>query len=104
MKNDIRTIKTKAAIKQAFQTLMKDSSFDKLTIQKICDKANVNRVTFYNHYQDKYDLFKEYLDEILMDIFNSSNCFLIVGFYLCGSHHTSFFVQLEHSLAKSTLC
>lgn len=72
MKNDIRTIKTKAAIKQAFQTLMKDNSFDKLTIQKICDEANVNRVTFYNHYQDKYDLFKEYLDEILMDIFNSS--------------------------------
>lgn len=34
MKNDIRTIKTKAAIKQAFQTLMKDNSFDKLTIQK----------------------------------------------------------------------
>ena len=72
MKIDIRTIKTKAAIKQAFQTLMKDNSFDKLTIQKICDEANVNRVTFYNHYQDKYDLFKEYLDEILMDIFNSS--------------------------------
>lgn len=72
MKNDIRTIKTKAAIKHAFQTLMKDNSFDKLTIQKICDEANVNRVTFYNHYQDKYDLFKEYLDEILMDIFNSS--------------------------------
>lgn len=72
MKNDIRTIKTKAAIKQAFETLMKDNSFDKLTIQKICDEANVNRVTFYNHYQDKYDLFKEYLDKILMDIFNSS--------------------------------
>lgn len=72
MKNDIRTIKTKAAIKQAFSSLMKKNPFDKLTIQKICDEANVNRVTFYNHYQDKYDLFKEYLDEILMDVFNQS--------------------------------
>ena len=72
MKNDIRTVKTKSAIKQAFSNLMRKNSFDKLTIQKICDEANVNRVTFYNHYQDKYDLFKEYLDEILMDVFNQS--------------------------------
>lgn len=32
MKNDIRTIKTKAAIKQAFSSLMKKNPFDKLTI------------------------------------------------------------------------
>ena len=84
MKNDIRTIKTKAAIKQAFQTLMKDNSFDKLTIQKICDEANVNRVTFYNHYQDKYDLLivlKKPMKFQLSLIFSLKHCLIKLLIY-----------------------
>lgn len=72
MKTDLRTIKTKSAIKNAFHNLMQETTFDKITVQAICEKALINRVTFYNHYSDKYDLFNDYLDEILLNAFNKS--------------------------------
>ena len=36
--------------------LLKDYHFDEITIQKICDIAEINRSTFYRYFQDKYDL------------------------------------------------
>ncbi|WP_411155598.1 TetR/AcrR family transcriptional regulator [Streptococcus pneumoniae] len=32
-----------------------------MTIQKICDIAEINRSTFYRYFQDKYDLLFSYL-------------------------------------------
>lgn len=36
--------------------LLNDYHFDEITIQKICDNAEINRSTFYRYFQDKYDL------------------------------------------------
>ena len=55
-KTDIRVIKTKKAIETAFIEILSEKSFTKITIEEICKKANVNRMSFYNHYEDKYDL------------------------------------------------
>lgn len=41
---------------ESLKLLMKSESFDKITIKQITDGAGVIRVTFYNHFQDKYDL------------------------------------------------
>jgi len=47
-------------IKQTFASglieLVEIKSFDKLTIQQICDHCGLGRQTFYNHFKDKYDL------------------------------------------------
>ncbi|MBO4667969.1 MAG: TetR/AcrR family transcriptional regulator [Bacilli bacterium] len=55
-KVDIRIIRTKKAIESAFIEILSEKSFTKITIEEICRKANVNRMSFYNHYEDKYDL------------------------------------------------
>ena len=55
-KTDIRIIRTKKAIENAFIEILSEKSFTKITIEEICKKANVNRMSFYNHYEDKYDL------------------------------------------------
>ena len=34
--------------------LLNDYHFDEITIQKICDNAEINRSTFYRYFQDKY--------------------------------------------------
>ncbi|MEJ7407930.1 TetR/AcrR family transcriptional regulator, partial [Staphylococcus epidermidis] len=33
-----------------------DYHFDEITVQKICEVAEINRSTFYRYFQDKYDL------------------------------------------------
>ena len=66
-KQDLRVIKTRSNIKSAFVQLLREKDFNEITVQNILDKALINRKTFYNHYQDKYDLaeqlIREFFDE-----------------------------------------
>ncbi|WP_366516824.1 TetR/AcrR family transcriptional regulator [Staphylococcus carnosus] len=36
--------------------LLEKENFDKITITKICDKAGINRSTFYRNYENKEDI------------------------------------------------
>jgi AcrR family transcriptional regulator len=62
-KIDRRIAKTQEAIKKAFVELMNEKHFDKITLQDISDRANVNRRTIYLHYMDKYDLLDKLIEE-----------------------------------------
>lgn len=55
-KLDLRVIKTRKAITNAFLNLLDEKDFDKITVQDISSAAMINRNTFYLHYIDKYDL------------------------------------------------
>ncbi|MDO5548410.1 MAG: TetR family transcriptional regulator [Eubacteriales bacterium] len=46
----------KALIVRSFKQLMREQPFEKLTIQRIADRAGIMRSTFYHHFKDKYDL------------------------------------------------
>ncbi|MDE6242253.1 MAG: TetR/AcrR family transcriptional regulator [Anaeroplasmataceae bacterium] len=72
MKEDLRIVKTKKALKNALLDLLKTETFEKISVSKICEYAKVNRVTFYSHYQDKYDLFQSYIEEIKNDILKNA--------------------------------
>ena len=63
-KTDIRVIRTKKAIESAFIEILSEKSFSKITIEEICKKANVNRMSFYNHYEDKYDLLNVIINNV----------------------------------------
>lgn len=65
---DRRILKTRSVIKESLTNLMKEKSFDKITIKDITEKANINRATFYLHYMDKYDLLEQSQDDILNEI------------------------------------
>lgn len=69
---DIRVIKTKAAIKASFKELLKREPIEKITVSEICNNADINRVTFYTHYQDKYDLLIDYLNNITEEIYDKA--------------------------------
>ena len=56
-KTDRRTLRTRKAICDAFAELLSEKELHKITVQEIADKADVNRVTFYKHYLDVYDLY-----------------------------------------------
>ena len=66
--DDLRVIKTRHAIKSAFFKLMKQKSFEKITVADITNLASINRGTFYSHYRDKYDLLEKIETDILTDM------------------------------------
>lgn len=56
---------------EAFVALMGESSFEKITIQAIADRANVNRGTVYLHFTDKYDLLDQCIETYLQYLYDS---------------------------------
>ena len=56
MKNDSRAIRTKKSITLALISLLKEKSFEKITIQDILDRTPVTRGTFYSYFCDKYEI------------------------------------------------
>lgn len=68
MQEDLRFLKTKNKLYHALGELMKESSFDKITVSDIVRESGITRKTFYNHYQDKIDLVQEYQKELSENI------------------------------------
>lgn len=58
---DIRIVKTKNSIINAFLELRSKKEIEKITVKELCEKAMINKSTFYSHYTDIYDL-SEYLE------------------------------------------
>ena len=52
---------------QAFKQLVKTTLPAKITIKEITDMAHVIRPTFYNHFQDKYELLEWIIDTQLLE-------------------------------------
>jgi len=53
---DPRIRRTRQLLQGAFQALLRQKSFEDISVQDIADKATVNRATFYDHYTDKFAL------------------------------------------------
>ena len=70
-KMDIRVKRTYQLLNEALANLLKEKSFEDLTVLEICDAAGVHRTTFYTHFVDKYDFlntcFKMKIDELGFD-------------------------------------
>lgn len=64
---DRRTRKTKKAICEAFASLLAEKELHRITVKEIIEKADISRVTFYNHYLDIYDLNDKFEENIMLD-------------------------------------
>lgn len=62
---DRRTRYTLTVIREAFFELLGEVGFGKVTVADICRRAEVNRGTFYLHYEDKFALLDALIDEAL---------------------------------------
>lgn len=68
MKKDLRIIKTQNNLRQALTNLLKNNSFEEIKVSDICSEALINRSTFYAHYNDKYELLLDMINELKKDI------------------------------------
>ncbi|MDO4535998.1 MAG: TetR/AcrR family transcriptional regulator [Clostridium perfringens] len=64
-KIDLRVKRTNKLVLDTFINLLKEKAFDDIRISDICDRAMIHRTTFYNHFEDKYDLLKYALKNII---------------------------------------
>ncbi|PWW02427.1 TetR family transcriptional regulator [Paenibacillus cellulosilyticus] len=64
-KEDPRAKKTRRSLRNALIELLAEKEFSSITIQHITDRAELNRATFYGHFQDKFELLDETLGELL---------------------------------------
>lgn len=62
---DRRVVRTRKHLQRAFMELLAEKAFEGVTIQDIADRAEVNRATFYKHFQDKFEL----MDLIITGLF-----------------------------------
>lgn len=60
--------KTEKNIETSLLQLMKEQTFEAISIRQLIDLAEVNRSTFYRHYLDKYDLLEKIEDRLLGDL------------------------------------
>ena len=65
---DHRTRVTKMLIRRAFTDLLRVKPVQSISIKELCEKAGVNRGTFYAHYQSVHDLLVQMEDEMLAEI------------------------------------
>lgn len=68
---DRRIVRSRQMIMQAFIGLLGEQDFERITIQGIADRANVNRGTVYLHFTDKYDLLEQSVETYLMMLADS---------------------------------
>lgn len=63
---DLRIVKTKKAIRKAFFELLRTKDINSITIKEIAELAEIDRKTFYSHYDAIYDLVDELEDEAVL--------------------------------------
>lgn len=68
MKTDARVKYTRMIIRKTFLELLKEKPISRITVKEICECSEINRATFYKHYQDPFDLLGKLEDEILEHI------------------------------------
>lgn len=68
---DRRIVRSRQMIMEAFIGPLGEQDFEKITIQGIADRANVNRGTVYLHFTDKYDLLERSVETYLKMLVDS---------------------------------
>ena len=70
-KTDARIRYTQGVLKQALLSFLKEKPINKITVKEVCERAELNRATFYAHYSDCFALL-ESIEEDLLEAFQQS--------------------------------
>ena len=54
-KEDARVLRTRHKLFDSFKELLGEKTFEEITINEVCVRADIRRATFYKHFTDKYD-------------------------------------------------
>lgn len=96
---DLRIKKTKRAIRSAFYELIKEKPLEKITVREIAERAEINKTTFYSHYETVYDLVDQLEQEAVAEVISQLNT--VQGLL---SSPRAFVKEIYTLLSKNKLC
>lgn len=64
MKEDLRVVRTRNAIENAFISLIEEKGFENVKMVDIASRANVNRNTIYLHYETKEMIMERIIERV----------------------------------------
>ena len=64
-KEDRRVALTKRMLKETLTEMLKEQDLYHISIRDLCEKADVNRTTFYKHYGSQFDLLADIENDLL---------------------------------------
>ncbi|MFM9277397.1 TetR/AcrR family transcriptional regulator [Paenibacillus jiagnxiensis] len=67
-RTDPRIIRTRQLLKDALIDLLQEIEVEKISVNRIAERATINRVTFYLHYRDIPDMLEKMADDMVKDI------------------------------------
>lgn len=70
MKTDRRVKMTNQLLKDALIELLQEKHISKISVKSLCERADINRSTFYAHFADQYALLEQITSEALGNIRN----------------------------------
>lgn len=63
---------TKKMIQESLLSLLDEKKFEKISVKELCEKATVNRTTFYKYYGSPSDVVNEIIHDIFDEIYKIS--------------------------------
>ncbi|WP_435164171.1 TetR/AcrR family transcriptional regulator [Paenibacillus glycanilyticus] len=67
-RTDPRILRTRQLLRDAFIDLLEEMDIEKISVNKLAERATINRVTFYLHYKDIPDMLDKMADDMIEDI------------------------------------
>lgn len=68
MKSDRRVKYTQRVLKESLLEILKERPIERVTVKEICDRADINRSTFYVHYGSPQELLDSIKNELYDEI------------------------------------
>ena len=75
-KSESKYLNTARLMDEALINILDKKDFEYITVKEVCEKAGVNRSTFYLHYEGMHDLLDEasrYLNDLFLEHMKKSN-------------------------------
>ena len=70
-KEDRRVSMTKRLLKDALTDMLRDTDIYHISIRELCEKADVNRTTFYKYYGSQFDLLAD-MEKDMLDFLSNA--------------------------------
>ncbi|WP_053375039.1 TetR/AcrR family transcriptional regulator [Paenibacillus sp. FJAT-27812] len=67
-RTDPRVLRTRQLLRDAFIELLQEMDFEKISVNRLAERATINRVTFYLHYRDIPDMLEKMAEDMIDDI------------------------------------
>lgn len=68
MTNEEMSLNTKKSLAAALKKAMENKKLSKITVSELITECNVNRKTFYYHFQNIYELLKWMMEEDALEV------------------------------------